>query len=771
MGKKGKPKVKTSKVSPEELPKSILERFDTSKPQFRKPKEDSTKIVIDERFAGVLTDPRYQVTVADKYGRRKKRDSVKEQLSAFYTVAKDDEIEPQHKNNGNEEDSSQSDPEYGERDDEMDPKDDKEADADPTSRIAYLTALSRGELDVSSSSDEGEDDDSESKSSTENDSGDDIGDLALEKAGILDPTYGDDEEIEITYEASPYLAVTNLDWDHLRSVDIFALLASFTPAGAVKSVKVYQSDFGMQRMKEEEKLGPQAIWNKPKQRYLNVEDEESIEGSSHDSYNEKGHMAGTEPVEESGRESNEGDQSDEEAYQKHMGELHHEVDESGFDQEKLREYEASKLKYYFAIVEFSSPEFADIAYKEVDGLEFERSSAAVDLRAVMPDDLKDVVQDRPMRDEAKSIPSNYEPPEFVVSALQQTNVQCTWEAGDLERERKLTKYTSGEAWGAVAETDDLKAYLASDNSSDEDEEEEGENGKASKMRKMLGLDSDEEEGEESDIHAASADEDQLDDDEESKMFEKEATFVPGQKSFEDKIRAKLNRQEELTPWEKYQEKRKQKRREKRQETRAKRKEINEMRKSGDDFKPPTRRKDEGDFFVYKDDDEEEAEKGDIIMKPMSEINRSELELLVAGDDAEDEARDYDMRGLARIEKNKDKKLRGLRKRKEKEFATNVSGVDFKVDIKDDRFKAVLDGTDDRFGIDRTDPNFKETTAMKEILAEQTRRRKTKRLKPNTSDDDKKGKIPDVNAESSEIPNSGAHALSSLVSRLKAKVSR
>ena len=40
---------------------------------------------------------------------------------------------------------------------------------------------------------------------------------------------------------------------------------------------------------------------------------------------------------------------------------------------------------------------------------------------------------------------------------------------------------------------------------------------------------------------------------------------------------------------------------------------------------------------------------------------------------------------------------------------------------------VLDGTDDRFGIDRTNPMYKETGAMKSLLEEQTKRRKKNRI--------------------------------------------
>jgi hypothetical protein len=134
-------------------------------------------------------------------------------------------------------------------------------------------------------------------------------------------------------------------------------------------------------------------------------------------------------------------------------------------------------------------------------------------------------------------------------------------------------------------------------------------------------------------------------------------------------------------------------------------------------------------------------------------------------DEEDE-KDYDMRGIHRIQKNKDKKLRGSQKRKETKLAANVSGKIFKIDTKDERFAAVLAGTDDRFGIDRTNPNFKETDAMKEILVEQTKRRKAKKRKVA-----KEQIAPDVTAANGVETSSGATALSSLVMSLKSKVAK
>ena len=93
----------------------------------------------------------------------------------------------------------------------------------------------------------------------------------------------------------------------------------------------------------------------------------------------------------------------------------------------------------------------------------------------------------------------------------------------------------------------------------------------------------------------------------------------------------------LTPWEKFQEKRKSKRKE--------RKRVNKQQKSllrgedgEDDLYAPTTKKTSG-------------KSTDHAAKPST---KEELDLLLAGDDDEEAAKDYHMRDLVRIEKNKSK---------------------------------------------------------------------------------------------------------------------
>jgi len=122
-----------------------------------------------------------------------------------------------------------------------------------------------------------------------------------------------------------------------------------------------------------------------------------------------------------------------------------------------------------------------------------------------------------------------------------------------------------------------------------------------------------------------------------------------------------------------------------------------------------------------------------------------------------------MRGLMRIEKNKDKKLRGKRKRKEEALASTVSGGDFQINLQDDRFNSLLDGNDARFGIDRTDPNFKETPGMLAVLKEQNKRRK------RGVKDTKDRRI--VSSKASMSHSSRKKDVTTLVHRLKRKAGK
>ena len=99
----------------------------------------------------------------------------------------------------------------------------------------------------------------------------------------------------------------------------------------MQSVTIYPSEFGMERMKEEEVLGPKELVEMAKKR------------------NDEG-----------GEENIRDDDNDE---------------QDEYHREKLRQYQLNRLKYYYAVVECDSDATAAKVYEECDGQEFESSAA------------------------------------------------------------------------------------------------------------------------------------------------------------------------------------------------------------------------------------------------------------------------------------------------------------------------------------------------------------------------------------------------------------
>ncbi len=435
--------------------------------------EDET--IVDDRFKAVLTDSRFAIGGdigvreggVDKYGRKlkKKKEKKKEKNS-------------QEKEEHNDDASVPSDEHSKEEDETSDAGNDKDNDnnivlnQDPESRIAYLTALSRGEIECSSTEDDTSSDEEDNELPSDDDeSSEGSEDSLYGTVGVLDPSSKQEEELELTYDKSKFMAVCNMDWSNVRAVDLLAVISSFSPPGSVKSIHVYPSDFGLERMEKDKLFGPVGVWKKKKESVQtnddntdNEDNDDSDSDDQEDDENEDGdNVENSDSTLDDEYSDNEGDENSETNLEKYQDFKNHEGNpDSDFDLEKLRKYEAAKLKYYFAVVEFASYEAADVAYKELDGMEMGHSSSNIDFRSIPESDVGDVIKGRECRDKAFLLPSNYNPPDFVVSALQQTAVKCTWEEGDRERERLLTQYGVGnEAWRAMADGDDLKAYLAS----------------------------------------------------------------------------------------------------------------------------------------------------------------------------------------------------------------------------------------------------------------------------------------------------------------------
>lgn len=247
------------------------ERFQhlVTDPRFKSLPKVQRKVKIDKRFQGMFTNDKFKVKyTVDKYGRRVNKSNA-EDLRKYYELNSSDEEEQEEekaaekatKDEAEEADSeSGSEDEQNEReeeekallkesedvgtvfendaltsDDEEVPKSLRERLVDPD--IDYARGEGRLVTDSSSDDESSEDEDPEL---------------------LIDHVWGElDNDADTTDDSTKRLAVCNMDWDRVRAVDLMVLFSSFLPpGGSVLSIKIYPSDYGKQRMKEEEEHGP-----------------------------------------------------------------------------------------------------------------------------------------------------------------------------------------------------------------------------------------------------------------------------------------------------------------------------------------------------------------------------------------------------------------------------------------------------------------------------------------------------------------------------------
>ena len=120
-----------------------------------------------------------------------------------------------------------------------------------------LNRLARGEANDSDYSSSSSSSDSDSSSSDEDD-------VALSGHEEYNENLGHVEHIP-TGEETNRLALVNMDWEHVKAVDIYALLQSFVSGpGAIMNVSVYPSTFGLERMALESTQGPVGVFENSK---------------------------------------------------------------------------------------------------------------------------------------------------------------------------------------------------------------------------------------------------------------------------------------------------------------------------------------------------------------------------------------------------------------------------------------------------------------------------------------------------------------------------
>ncbi|WKY08251.1 hypothetical protein Q1695_007619 [Nippostrongylus brasiliensis] len=371
-----------------------------SDPKFSGLSNREKKVTIGKRFAAALTDDKFaNHAKVDKYGRRVRRkggvlgdlyqleDSEDEDEEQESSTDKADKEESGEARKGKNLPSTQHDDE-GQSDEN--PESDEEDDDDAPIKLD----LARGEGNVSSS----EDDDSDSDS--EGDGG-----LQIE----LDLAHLDDDAEQVEWSSSR-LAACNLDWNLVHCEDLMVISKSFTPpGGAVKRIAIYLSDFGAERLEEEDKYGPRLQLSKPIDEY-------------------------------------DGGEMDEET------------------KLAMRKYQVDQLRYYYAVIECDSVKTAEAIYAECDGYQFESSNLKMDLRFV-PDDMefdKDRIKEELCEGDVNV--SKYKSKEKLKSSVTQTNACIGWDETEELRSRKFTE--------AFNNDEDAARDLIACSDDEEDEEAE-----------------------------------------------------------------------------------------------------------------------------------------------------------------------------------------------------------------------------------------------------------------------------------------------------------
>ncbi|KAM4695141.1 ESF1 homolog [Discoglossus pictus] len=386
---KAKTKLKKKPEAEKAKSKKEIKKKDDCKNKNILQADESNNNVEDQRFKGKSGKLTKDISEEkDELLKSKKKSTVNiSQKSNKKSVKKITIIQPQ--------DGSEEEEESGESDEDDSQSDDED-------NMEY--ELDQGSEEVSEEEEE-DSENEESEDDEESGSGEEEGveedsdsgpDLARGKGNVetsSEDEDDDEEEVEMLQkdneiehawremdkdaprgaEVTRRLAVCNMDWDRLKAKDLLALFNSFKPKGGVIfSVKIYPSEFGKERLKEESLKGPVEL--------KNITDDDAAE--------------------------------------------------KGAFKEKLREYQFKRLRYYYAVVDCDTPETANKIYEECDGLEFESSCSFVDLRFV-PDD--EQFNDEPKESASDVELASYKPKFFTSAAMATSKVDLTWDETDHDR--------------------------------------------------------------------------------------------------------------------------------------------------------------------------------------------------------------------------------------------------------------------------------------------------------------------------------------------------
>ncbi|KAH9390084.1 pre-rRNA-processing protein esf1 [Tyrophagus putrescentiae] len=367
----------------------------------------------DDRFAKLTSDPRFRT-----YRKVDKKLKVDSRFKSMFTENKFKLKYSMDKRGKNKKHLISDDYKKFYRLSDEEDAEQKDAEQEEHETVGYHRGLKHVE-------DDDDDEDGSSSSSSSSSSESEEGSDDEENLEVEHDWAELDRDADQIEEATSRIAICNADWDRINAQDLFVLLNSFKKAtGDIHYVRIYYSKFGEERLKVEEMKGPSEFIFGKATNIEEIKDEEEKEHSE-----------------------NEDKDSDDDK-----------------EIEKLRKYQLERLKYFYAVVEFDSPETAEVVYNELDGLEYETSSTTLDIRFV-PEEMD--FDDVKLKEECTSMPDqvSYQAPNFVNSALQQSHVTLTWDETDHRRKTAFDK-----AFEKEGNEDDLKAYLATSSSEEEDDE-------------------------------------------------------------------------------------------------------------------------------------------------------------------------------------------------------------------------------------------------------------------------------------------------------------
>ncbi|KZV34742.1 hypothetical protein F511_00644 [Dorcoceras hygrometricum] len=674
--------------------KKMQKKKSSKKRSSGKGKDDGeAKVIMDDRFASAQSDPRFM-----EAPRRKAKVAIDSRFQRVFTdkryISSGAKIDKRGKptNKGYDKNSSSLKHYYRLlQEEDVDEKSAIEGGEDEGDGIdnGSIAAHTESESDGEKFDDRNEKRFDESASTSSTDSDDEDEDTFMQPFQFHVCGATGRKLYQKSKNETHRLAVINLDWSQVRAVDLYVLLTSFLPKGGqILSVTIYPSEFGLKRMEEEGTRGPVGLFD---------DDEE-----------------------------------------------HDNEDDDDIDKKKLRAYELSRLRYYFAVVKFDSSATADYLYKTCDGVEFERSGNKLDLRFI-PDSMN--FKHHP-RDVATEAPADYEGLDFQTRALQQSSVHLTWDEDEPQRAKTLKRKLNTDQLVEL----ELKEFLASDESETDDDSANDTEDRLMKKNKKQDM-----------YRALIQSEDGSDDnDEEGDDQDMEVTFNSSLENISKRILEKKDKKSE-TVWEEYLRKRREKK--KTNKNRSKYSSDEEGDYTDQKISEPAEQHD--DFFIDEPSATESKEnqvrmtkKGSYIQETAQEAEASvaELELLLADDNGGDtNIKGYNL---------KPKKKKG---KKGKEFADEGKIPTAEVD--DPRFSSLF--TSPLFALDPTDPQFKRSATYSRQIAQ----------KRKISDQESGpivhlevlGQVPEVHAheriheKTDELPQGKEkHELSSMVRSLKLK---